>query len=348
MTIAVFRVDEEQQEWIYNEIREGRLRQGWGASELSLLDQGTNQVVPKEKWETAHQEIWGVEPSPRRYSILSLMLQLHDQDVVVIPKMPHPDQFTIARVSKGYEFDFDGSHLSREGDSHRHVIDIDPNSVRTFHYHADDDSFRVSGLFSLGCHRPAVSFNHDSEYRQAIERLLETESKERGQDSGQLFEAIISESFRKAALALQEQTKGWNGTKFENFVWHAFNEQGYDVKDGHRRHDGQGADCDILVSLPSSPHDLFLPKEEIAIQVKCKQEIDHNDVEAIQQIIKWTDRYGNPAMMKCVISSADDFTDPAKDLAKKNEVLLICGLQTMCFLLGIANRYRDDWQEVSD
>ena len=350
MTIAVFRVDGEQQGWMYKEILEGRLRQGWGARELSLRDQDTNQVVPKEKWETTYQEIWEDKPSPRRYSILSRMLQLNDNDIVVIPKMPHTNQFTIARVSEGYKFDFDGSHLppKGEGDSHRHVIHIDPNSVRTFHYHANDDSFRVSGLFSLGCHRPAVSFNHDSEHRQAIERLLKTKSTEQGQDRGQLYEAIISEIFKEASLTLQDQIKVWNGQKFEKFVQHAFKEQGYDVKEDRPRYDGQGADCDILVSLPSSHYDLFLPKEEIAIQVKCKQGIDDNDVEAIQQIINWTDLYRNTAMMKCVISSADDFTDAAKELAEKNEVLLVCGLQTMCFLLGIANRYRDDWQGVSD
>ena len=68
--------------------------------------------------------------------------------------------------------------------------------------------------------------------------------------------------------------------------------QKYKVSDDHPRYDGQGADCDILVSPPPSSYDLFLP-EEIAIQVKWKQGIDDNDVEGIRQIIKWTELHGN-------------------------------------------------------
>jgi len=167
MAIAIFRVDE--QEWMYNEIREGRLRQGWGAPEFSLLKDG--HQVPKKEWETTYEQKSGEPPSPRRYSILCGMLQLSAEkvDMVVAPKMPHPLQLTIARVREGYQFDFDGNRLPPDflGD-YRHIIDIDPDSVRTFHYQANDDSFLVSGLFSRACHRAAVSFNHDPEHRQEI------------------------------------------------------------------------------------------------------------------------------------------------------------------------------------
>jgi len=284
MTIAIFRVDE--QEWMYNEIREGRRRQGWGAPEFSLLKDG--HQVPKKEWETTYEQTSGEPPSPRRYSILCGMLQLSAEkvDMVVVPKMPHPLQLTIARVREGYQFDFDGNWpLPDFSGDYRHIIDIDPDSVRTFHYQANDDSFLVSGLFSRACHRAAVSFNHDPEHRQAIEKLMKLESREQGQDAGQLFRAIISESFRKSALTIEEQVKGLNGLKFEGLVRQAFREQGYKIVEGHPRYNGQGADCDILASLPPSRHDLFLP-EEVAVQVKWKQGIDHNDVEGIRQIIE--------------------------------------------------------------
>ena len=348
MAIAIFRVDA-QQDWIYNEIREGRLRQGWGAPELCLIDSSGNPVS-KENWETTYEQVRGEQPSPRRYSILCRMLQLSAEnvDIVVVPKMPNWNQFTIARMKGGYSFDKQGSQLPPDsrGD-YRHVIEIDPDSVRTFNYQADDDSFLVSGLFSRACHWAAVSFNHDPEHRQAIERLLKLESREQGQDAGQLFGAIISESIRKSALSLQEQSKSWNGQKFEDFVRRAFKMQNYNIIEDHPRFDGQGADCDILVSPPSSRYDLFLP-EQIAVQVKWKQGIDHDDVEGIRQIIKWENLHGKNTMMKCVISSADDFTEEARKLAEENEVSLIYGLQTMCFLLGIADRYREDWRGISD
>ena len=47
--------------------------------------------------------------------------------------------------------------------------------------------------------------------------------------------------------------------------------------------------------------------------------------------------------MKYVISSASGFTDDAIKLADENDVVLIGGLQTMCLLLGVPDRYRDDW-----
>lgn len=48
---------------------------------------------------------------------------------------------------------------------------------------------------------------------------------------------------------------------------------------------------------------------------------------------------------KCIFSSVNDFTEKAKTEAKYHDVILISGLQTMCFLLGIPERYREDWEE---
>ena len=118
-----------------------------------------------------------------------LQLSAENVDIVVVPKMLHPDQFTIARVAKGYQFDFNGNQLPpyNRGD-YRHVIDIGSDSVRTFHYRANDNSFLVSGLFSRACHRATVSFNHDSRQCEASEQLLKLKSSIQGQNVDQLFE----------------------------------------------------------------------------------------------------------------------------------------------------------------
>ena len=60
------------------------------------------------------------------------------------------------------------------------------------------------------------------------------------------------------------------------------------------------------------------------------------------QIDKWAKSERSDAA-KYVISSASGFTDKAHELATANNVVLIGGLQTMCFLLGVPDRYRDDW-----
>ena len=99
----------------------------------------------------------------------------------------------------------------------------------------------------------------------------------------------------------------------------------------------------MVVAPPASPHSLFLPGE-IAVKVKWKQEVDKDDEQAVRQIVGWSKSQGSDAA-KYVISSASGFTAGAREAAAANDVVLIGGLQTMCFLLGIASRYRDDWEQ---
>ena len=113
----------------------------------------------------------------------------------------------------------------------------------------------------------------------------------------------------------------------------------------HRRFDRQGGDADILVSPPASPYGVFLPGE-IAVQIKWIQGVDENDEYAVSQIVQWAESQGSDAV-KCVISSASGFTEKAQKRAEEKDVMLIGGLQTMCFLLGVADRYRDDWDSGS-
>ena len=106
-------------------------------------------------------------------------------------------------------------------------------------------------------------------------------------------------------------------------------------------YDGQGGDADIVVSPPTR-HGFFQP-EEIAVQVKWKQGVDVHDTDAVAQIVKWAASQESNAA-KYVISSASEFTEKAKEQAAEKEVVLIGGLQTMCFLLGVSERYREDWE----
>ena len=82
------------------------------------------------------------------------------------------------------------------------------------------------------------------------------------------------------------------------------------------------------------------------MQVKWKQGRDDDDVKAVKQIADWVEWQGSTAT-KCVISSASQFTEKAREEAAANGVELIGGLQTMCFLLGLADRYREDWEKPS-
>ena len=332
----VFRMDANDG-WLYSELKEGRLRQGWGPPGLDLTRDG--ERVDKADWEAAHRKIdWG-DPSPKRFAILSRMLDVGRRDIVVIPKMPGWNQFSIARVSGEYRFE-----VADGRDDFGHIVPVDPDSVRTFNYHADDDTFLVSGLFSRASHRSAVSFCYGKEHLAAALRLLGKESNPAEQSLTDLYRARMDNAFREAAKSLQEEVVAWNGPRFEEAVRQAFRDQGYEVKN-HPHYDGKGGDVDILVSPPIDRFRLFLPdiRDPIAVQVKWKQGVDQDDEDAVKQIVDGVSFLGNDAV-KYVISSASRFTENAKRTAAENDVVLISGLQTMCFLLGFPDRYREDWE----
>ena len=333
---TIFRMDENDG-WLYRELQEGRVRQGWGKAGCALLT-SDGRRVEKTTFEEGYKAAYGKEPSPRRFAILNGMLYLKSGDVIVVPKMPAWNEFTIARVSEGYKFD-SGSNL----DDYRHIVHVDPKSVRTFNYRSDEDAYRISGLFSRANHRAAITFCYNPELVAAAIQLLERSSSLTSQSHEVFFHAAIDSAFKTAAKALRKEIKNWNGEQFEKGVRQAFEDQGYTIKN-HRRFDGQGGDADILVSPPASPYGVFLPGE-IAVQVKWKQDIDKQDTYAISQLMQWAESQGSNAV-KCVISSASSFTEEAQMRAADEDVILIGGLQTICFLLGVTDKYRDDWDIV--
>ena len=128
---------------------------------------------------------------------------------------------------------------------------------------------------------------------------------------------------------------------FEDAVRQCFEDQGYELKE-YGRYDGDGGDMDMVVSPPPSRHGVFLPTE-IAVQVKWKQGVDAGDGWAVEQVDRWA-RWQESSATKYVISSAEDFTAKAREDAAAHGVVLVGGLQTMCFLLGVPDRYRAEWE----
>ena len=146
---TVFRTDtdEENAGWLYTELTEGRLRQGWGAPGFAL-ETADGRRVEKTQWEAAYKAHWKEDPSLRRFAILTRMLDMEEGSVVVVPKMPEWNQFTIARVSGRYRFEIDGEDRK----DFRHIVPVHRGSVRRFGYHADNDAFLISGLFARANH----------------------------------------------------------------------------------------------------------------------------------------------------------------------------------------------------
>ena len=219
--LTVFRTDEGNA-WLYDELAEGRLRQGWGAPGTSLVGAGGDRVG-KAEWEAAHRA-WkdSGDPSPRRFAILRRMLELSCGDTVVMPKMPAWNQFTIARVSGPYRFE-----IARGHDDFGHIIPVVRDSVRAFAYRANNEAFQVSALFSRANHRPAVSFCGSREHVRAARRLLELPSSLTAKPQRELLGTAMDDAFRAAAKSLAADVEGWNGQVFEDAVRQCFIDQGY-------------------------------------------------------------------------------------------------------------------------
>lgn len=337
--LTIFRTDYGNK-WLHEELRHGRLRQGWGVPGLSLIGE-RDKPVDKMEREAAYPERtgWG-DPSQKRFAILKRMLELDDGNIVVMPKMPDWNQFTVARVRGRYRFE-----VARGRDDFGHIVPVYRDSVRSFTHRANNEAFLVSALFSRANHRPAVTFCYGAEQVSAVHRLLEMPSSEGEKPQGELLAGAMDHALQTAAKSLAKTVKTWNGQRFENAVRQRFIDQGYQVVKDYKRYDGKGSDMDMVVSPPPSRHGLFLP-EEIAVQVKWKWGIDKDDAEAVKQIRDWA-KWQDSAAAKCVISSASQFTEEAREEAAANDVELIGGLQTMCFLLGLADRYREDWEKPS-
>ena len=209
---TVFRTDEGN-EWLRDELVAGRLRQGWGAPGLGLTS-ADGEWVSKSDWSVAHAawRDWGA-PSTLRFAILRRMLELDPGDIVVMPKMPAWNQFTIARASGRYRFE-----LADGWDDFGHVIPVDPDSVRTFVYDACNEALLVSALFARANHRPAVSFCYDAKQLAAAQRLLELPSSSESKPRQELWKAAIDDAYRAAAKALAAEVAAWNGQVFEDAV----------------------------------------------------------------------------------------------------------------------------------
>ena len=147
--------------WLYEELDEGRLRQGWGACGLSLK-RADGRRVAKVEWDNQYgivaarkktlDQPWDA-PRPDRFKKLCRMLELKYGDVVVVPKMPQKRQFTIARVGGCYRFQVG------KGDDFGHIVPVCRERVCTFDYRANADTVRISQHFGYGGdHIGAVSF----------------------------------------------------------------------------------------------------------------------------------------------------------------------------------------------
>lgn len=181
--VFVFWTWEDKLPWITDELRAGRLRQGWGGRGTALTDE-RGHLLDISSWLQASQAYfagwadWGEPPDEAarciRYRILKTMLEMDPGDLVVVPRVPTGETFTIAEVAEGYHFD--GRHF---GIDHRmipendlgHVVGVERESQRVFSVN-DPDSGLIAKQFRH--YRRAVNAVRSTTYANQVRALSRT------------------------------------------------------------------------------------------------------------------------------------------------------------------------------
>ena len=323
----VFRTD--PNDFVRNELRKGRLRQGWSPPGTSLLNADGEDRIAGE-WKQAYESAWREAPSSRRHGILRRMLDMTEGDLVFCPKVPDYTHFTIAEVSEGYRFEVAPS----EGDF-GHIIPVrNQRVVSNWH---NDDSQTICELFKSAYFRPAVSRvqeNKEADVFSAARRLLKQENTDSPQDPDRIREQRYVEGRREAAKSLMKYVhEKWGFDQFEAAVGEAFKRKGYERLGGKSTRNG--GDADHVFSLPMPGFDEALSEHTplLIVQVKHKNNIDYDDVKGVNQLVKWKPDEGEEVLYKVLFSSVDSFTPECKKIAEKNDVILICGINAGMFML---------------
>lgn len=143
----VVRTSTDKKAWILDEIRKGRLRQGWYAKERTSLVGKTGKPVAENLWIANFQAAVPTNAPTRyrtpgfaleKYRELKRMLDIPEGALVVVPKLDADsgdDGFVLARAAKApggkgrsrgcYWFDEGKMHQ----DDYRHVVAVTPESV---------------------------------------------------------------------------------------------------------------------------------------------------------------------------------------------------------------------------
>lgn len=320
----VFRTDDSNKQWIFENIEKGILRQGWGISGTSLVDDNGKEI-DKETWKANYKAAFNVtddREAERRYCILYPLLEMNPGDIVVIPKMPDWQSFTIAQISGKYWFDKVNKTVGYDGDDFRHCVNIDTNFL-IVPYEASGETRLIKQ--KLRAYQAAINNVYNEDFINAVEKILQNKidiTKRRSIID--IFNNEIEDIFINNIL---DRLNKFPPEDIENLVKEIFVKNEFEVIYTNK-FDGNGGDADLILqkSMPliSDFADIDL---KVYVQVKKKIGIDQEDYKGVEQLVNITKNANDKFAIKILISTATDFTEKCKNKAEENNVILISGKQ---------------------
>lgn len=321
MRCFLFRINTENEE-VRNDILLGKLRQGWGKSQMSLLRNG--ETVSKDEWRKSFPEEWDCsdEYINRKYDNLKIMLEIKKDDLLIIPKFPSWDSFSVVKSSSSYKFEMP------KIDDFGHYIDIDLNSLKSFKYASNSFSNIIHS--KLRAYQSPLNNVWNKEFIDATNELLKLESTEKIIK----IENIIKFNFEKDLEEIKNSLQKVSARDLETVIEKLFLKQGYSLE-SRNSFDKKGGDADLILTkcLPILEEvDEFKSCDRIYIQIKHKNGL-YSDKEGIIQLNKIVETKERDAentnlnnVYKVLVCSST-FSEELKEMASEENIILIDGVQ---------------------
>lgn len=316
--VLVFRVaDNEHTELIRRELKNGRLRQGWGGTHSEITADNEISWVEEKLIHTEDTEE-NRRYYRKRYRILKRMLEICPGDIIIIPKTPASWQFTLCTAAGKYKFENISGY---DVNDFQHMIPVE--NVKVFSYHSSETSQIIHA--KLRAYQSPVNFVWSESITAAAKTLMTQEENTEDLTTARMVMEIKDGIYRESALNRFRQL---GSKQTENIIRLVFEKMGFECK-RNNSFDRKGGDADLIFTNNSLSvlMEAGLNGAEVAgqiyVQVKNKDGKDLWDMEGINQLCIRTN--GDPTATKVLISTADDFTPECKKQANEKNILLING-----------------------
>jgi hypothetical protein len=323
--VFIFRTSEGDKPFIWSELQQGRLRQGWGCEGSSLGSQ--QRPIAEDHWiqamVVAAKERFGFDwteaQARKRYRIHRNMLRMSPGDLVLVPRVPTPGEFSLVRVTETYRFE-----LPKGYHDFGHIIAVDPSSVESIGHHSSYTARTI--VRKLRGYQSAVNNVYDREFIGAVTSLLEgspstPKPSTTVKDAPELLAEIREPLLRNYLDGLKKMTP----RDVEQIVSKVFEGAGYELVRGNQ-YDREGGDAD-LVMLHKLPliGDLTQSKLSVFVQVKSKWGRDESDWKGVLQLAQIA--ADNLQSLKILVSTVDEFSPRCVETAEQENVILVNGPQ---------------------
>jgi len=303
-------IDLDNQQYFAQELKAGRLRQGWGYDpklDLRAIDQKLSQAIALDHQE---QQAWD--------RCNAMLLSIAVGDIVVVKNLPSRQQFTLATVVGKYDFRIDPI-----GD-YGHLLPVE--IIRVFHKY----SKIVPSPFINAVNREQNPVRVTHKHHETVRELAATTATDNDTGTPEAFKDKVA-GWRssllphlKASLRVSLTAK-----ETERLILEILKQDGMDVISTAGPAE-RGADlmCEIQLA--------YALRSKLAIQVKMHWDHD-NDTTGIEQLEQAFGAYDidGGLLVTMADSLGDDLKARIKQAQKNHKIEVLYGEELFQRLLGL-------------